>query len=493
MSKTLTLILAVGMLIGTVAAAGAAEPIPSHPKDLVYPKLDYKVPPADELRVVLSNGTVVFVAEDRMLPTFDLNIMVRTGGAFDPPGQAGLAALAGDQLRDGGTQNLTPEELDEEIDFLAASISTRIGDTSGSAGLSCLAKDIDAGLALLVDVLRYPRFDEERLRKAKERRLQNIKRRNDRSSAIEGLEWGFLLDGADHFSNRYPSSESINAITRDDMLAFHRKYFHPGNMIVTVAGDFDRQDMIAKLETIFGSWPVGERNNAKFPKPDHQPQAGVYAVNKQDVNQGRVSIGHKTIMRGSPDEFALRVMNGILGGTGFQSRLAKKVRSDEGLAYSVGSSFGQGVYYAGDFRCYFQSKSNACAYAVGLVLDEIDRLRSEKPSAEDVQSTISYFVESFPQAFPTKMALLGTYARDEYSGREPGYWQSYIEKLRQVTAEDVHRVAKKYLHPDQLVILAVGDADAILAGGHDKAPGLKLEKFGQVTVLPLRDPDTLKR
>ena len=484
---------AIGVAAIALADPPVAKEIPAHPNELVYPPLDYQVPPAAQFREVLPNGLVVYIAEDRMLPTFDLTVTIRTGGAFDPPEKAGLAALTGEQLRDGGTESLTPEELDERIEFLAASLSSRITDTRGTANLWVLSKDIDQGLELLIDMLRHPRFDEQRLKLAKERRIQNVKRRNDSTSSIESIEWGFLMDGDDHFSNRYPSSKTINAITRQDLLAFHRKYYHPGNMIIAVAGDFDRQEMLEKLAAAFGDWPVGETAPTTFPKPKHEPAPGIYVVQKEDVNQGRVSIGHKSVMRGTPDEFPLFMMNAILGGSGFQSRLMAKVRSDEGLAYSVGSRFKQGVFYRGNFRCFFQSKSNACAYAAKLVLDEIEQLRTEMVGRDEFNTTLSLFVEFFPQRFPSKMAVLGTYVDDEYTGRDSTYWQTYVENLESVTPEDVLRVAKKYLHPDKLVILVVGETDALLEGGYDKAPERRFDQLGNVTKLPLRDPDTLTR
>ena len=493
MSRYLRICMSVGLL-AVVAAPVAAQPaIPGHPNDLKYPEPTFKLPPASQFRTTLSNGLVVFSAEDRMLPTFDLNVTLRTGSVVESADRAGLADLVGDELRDGGTKDLTPEELDEEIDFLAARLFSGIGETQGSAGLSCLSKDIDDGLALFIQMLRYPRFDEDRLNKAKDRLVQNVKRRNDATQSISGIEWGFLMDGEDHFSNRYPSPATIKAITRDDLFAFHRKYFHPGNMIITVAGDFERTAMLKKLDALFGDWPTGETGPTTFPAPTSTPTPGVYLVDKEDVNQGRVTIGHKSVLRGSPDEYALTVMNGILGASGFRSRLVAKVRSDEGLAYNTGSRFGQGVYYPGDFSAWFQSKSNSCVYAARIVLDEITRLQTEKVSDADVTDTVSFMAESFPQRFQDKMAVLRTYAADEYSGRDLSYWEHYVENLNKVTPDDVMRVAKKYLHPDQLVILAVGDADAIFAGGHDKAPELHLDAFGPVKRLPLRDPETLKR
>jgi predicted Zn-dependent peptidase len=251
--------------------------------------------------------------------------------------------------------------------------------------------------------------------------------------------------------------------------------------------------MLAKLESIFGGWPIGEAAPQTFDKPQHEPTPGVYLVHKADVNQGRVSIGHRGIMRGTPDEFPLRVMNGILGGIGFQSRLVDHIRSDEGLAYSVGSRFGQGTYWPSDFRCYLQTKSDACPYAIRLVLDEIERIRTEEVGQEELSHAVAYFTESFPQYFESKMTLLGTYVSDEYTGRDSAYWQSYVDNLKKVTPADVLRVAETHLHPDQLVIVAVGDAEAIKVGGHDKAPDLRLDEFGAIQQMEPRDPDTLRR
>ena len=493
MCKRINLWIGIGLVVCATAALQAEGPLPGHPKDLQYAPLDFKLPPASQFREVLSNGMMVYVAEDRMLPTFDMTVTIRTGSAVEPPDKVGLASLAGEQMRDGGTKNLTPEELDERVEFLAASLYSRIGETRGEAGLFCLAKDIDEGLGLLIEVLRYPRFDGERLRMANDRMLQNIKRRNDSTRSISRIEWGFLMDGESHFGNRYPSSNTIKAVTREDLFAFHRKYIHPGNMILAVAGDFDRGAMLKKLEKAFIDWPTGETGPQSFPAPDYSPKPGVYMIHKEDVNQGRVTVGHKAIMRGSPDEFALQVTNGILGASGFRSRLVAKVRSDEGLAYNTGSRFNQGVYYPGNFQCWFQSKSNSCAYATNLVLNEIKRLRDEKVTQTDLDDAIAYYVESFPQRFPSRLSLLEAYVDDEYTGRDPNYWQSYVDNLKRVTVDDVKRVAKKYLHPEGLVILAVGDAEAMKAGGHDKAPELRFDAFGQMKQLPLRDPDTLRR
>lgn len=467
--------------------------IPPHPDQIDFPELSYRIPPANRFREVLSNGTVVFISEDRMLPTFDLEVMLRVGGAVDPRGKEGLTSLLGSQLREGGTKSMTPEQFDDQVEFLAARMGARIGDTRGEASVSCLSKDIDDAMKLFVEMLRFPRFDEGKLKQAKERILQNIKRRNDSTQSILGIEWGFLMNGEDHFSNRYPSSASISSITKADLELVHQRYIHPANMIISVAGDFDRRQMLKKLEGWFGSWPIGQTGPTDFADPQHEPAPGVYMVEKDGVNQGRVTIGHKAVERGTPDEFPLRIMNGILGGSAFRSRIVARVRSDEGLAYNSGSRFELSPFYPGDFAAWFQSKSESCAYAASIVLEEIRRIRDEPVSEADLNDAIAYYVESFPQRFPSRMSLLTTYAMDEYTGRNPDYWKRYVRNLNSVTIEDVQRVAKKYLHPDKLVILAVGETEEILGGGHDKAPNLTFADFGPVTKLAPRDPDTLKR
>lgn len=480
-------------LVALTASLRAQAPIAPHPEKLEYPKLDYKIPASSQYREVLSNGMVVYIAEDRMLPTFDLHVTLAAASAFDPKNKMGLASFTGEQMRDGGTQDLTPEQLDEKVDFLAARLSSGFGETNGSADLSVLSKDIDAGLDLLISMMRYPRFDETRFRLSKERRLQNLKRRNDNTANIETSEFAFLMNGEEHFSNWYPTPETTNAITREDMIEFHRKHVHPGNMMLSVSGDFDRREMLKKLEKAFAGWPAGEKAPKAFAPPNHTPKPGVYVVHKADVNQGRVSIGHKGVLRGSPDEFALQVMNGILGASGFRSRIVARVRSDEGLAYNSGSQFGQGAYWPGNFRAWFQSKSNSCAYATKIVLEEINRIRTEKVTPDDVTATVNFYVESLPQRFESKMAMLETFSSDEFSGRDPKYWETYVENLKKVTVDDVQRVAQKYLQPDKLVILAVGNADEVIPGGYDKAKDLKFDSFGPTTRLEPRNPETMKR
>lgn len=492
LAATLTLALLTLAPAGLVAQTTQKADIPARPSDLKFAPLSYTPPKRENYRHTLSNGTVVYAVEDHALPLVNLSVLVRTGQYLEPAGKDGLASLTGSQIRAGGAGSKTAEQFDEAADFLAATMNSSIGPTQGAANLNLLAKDLDAGLALFFDMLRRPGFQEDRLKLAKSQILQAMERRNDRTDVIEDREWTRLVRGTEHFTAKDATKASIEAITREDLAAFHKKYFHPGNFIFAVSGDFDTKQMLAKLEAATKDWPATKEAVPEVPKPNFTPVAGVYAVHKPDVNQGRVTIGHIGSTRDNPDAYALDIMNDILGGGGFTSRIMSRVRSDEGLAYSAGSSYGLGVYYPGTFEASFQSKSPTTSQAIDIVLEEINRVRATKVSAEELETAKNSAVEIFPRFFATAGQIAGTFAQDEYTKRPADYWDKYRERIRAVTAEDVQRVAQKYLTPDKLVILVVGNIDDITKGNPDR-PQYTLTKFGNGTIkrIPLPDPLTL--
>jgi zinc protease len=467
--------------------------IPAHPRELKYTPLNYTPPKREQYRHTLSNGAVVYLVEDHDLPLVNVSTIVRTGSYLDPAGKEGLAALTGSQMRTGGTASKTAEEFDEAADFLAASISNSIGATQGNANLNLLSKDVDQGLVLYFDMLRNPRFQEDRIKLAKSQLLQSMERRNDRTDAIEGREWARLMYGANHFSTKETTKASVESITREDMMAFHQRYYNPAGFIFAVSGDFNTKEMLAKLEAAMKGWPSSKQAVPEVPKPDFAPVAGVYVVNKPDVNQGRVSIGHTGALRDNPDSYAIEIMNDILGGGGFTSRITSRVRSDEGLAYSAGSSYGLGVYYPGVFRAAFQSKNPTASQAIDIIMEEINRLRTSKVTAEELETAKNSAIEFFPRIFATAAQIAGTFAQDEYTKRPADYWATYRDRIRAVTVEDVQRVAQKYLQPDKLVVLVVGNIDEITKGNPDRPQHslLKIAKDGQIRRIPLPDPLTM--
>jgi zinc protease len=487
------LILACCIIVSSLSfAQGNLAQIPANPRDLKFLPLQYSPPKSSAYRQVLNNGVVGFFVEDHDLPLINISIFIRIGSYLDPVGKEGLAAAVANQLRAGGTVLYKADEFDEEADFLAAQISSGLGTTSGNASVNFMSKDLDRALELFFEMLRNPAFQQDRLDLYKSQQLQGIERRNDRTAEIEAREWNRLLRGEDHFTNRYSTRASIESFNREDLIAFHKSHYRPDRFILAVSGDFQTSELKAKLEKAMAGWTASGIPAEKIPRPDFVPVPGVYMVNKTDVNQGRVAIGHLGIVRGNPDEFAIDMMNDILGGSGFTSRIMNRVRTDEGLAYDAGSSYQPGIYYEGQFRAAFQSKSATAARAAQIVLDEIERIRREKVSPEELETVKNQAIEIFPRYFATAAAVADTFAADEFTGREPGYWDTYRDKLRAVTVEDIQRAALKYLHPDKLVILAVGNADDLMKGDPEQ-PRISFEKMagGKITRIPLPDPMTM--
>ncbi|MBZ0112180.1 MAG: insulinase family protein [Thermoanaerobaculia bacterium] len=494
-SKAVASIASLGVL-ALVSTAGAAE-VAKHPRDLKFGPLDFEVPDATAARHELSNGVPVYVVEDHALPLVDINLTFRAGAFLDDESNPGVASLTGTLLRQGGTQSISAEDFDERVDFLAANISSGSGDTSSSASLDCLSTVLDPSLDLFFDMLMSPGFDADRLQVVKSSALEQMKQRNDDPRSIAGREWQWLLFGEDHFSSRSLTAAELEAIDSDDLAAFHRRYWRPDQLVIAVSGDVDTKAILANLESRLAAWPTTtDLVPVPWPPaaPSFTPTPGIYHVEKE-IPQGRVSLGHLTESWSDwsdPEAYAAMVMNDILGGGGFTSRLVKRIRSDEGLAYSAGSSYSRGVFWPGVFSASYQSKNSTVALAAAIALEEISRIQSEPVSEVELRTAKASFVDTFPRRFESASSIAGTFAGDEYIGRPHDYWTHFRDRIGAVDQAAVQKAAQDLLHPEKLVLLAVGPWDEIGPGDADGRANMGQLLDGEVHHLPLRDPLTLE-
>lgn len=432
---------------------------------MAFPPLKLTIPRVgrEVERVELPSGLVLYLMEDHTLPLFDIRAVVRTGSLYTFRLKPGLASFAGDQMREGGTEAYTPEELNRLAEHMAASIETGSGYESMSAGLSCLSKDLEDCLALFAEVFLRPRFDEAKLELARQGHLEGLRRRNDDPDAIAHREFEKLLFGEGHPYGHELRAEEVGSITRDDLLAFHRRYVRPNNTLMAVVGDFDRSAIIGKLEAALAGWKPAEVEVGKPQPVVEHPVGGVY-LGVKEMAQSRIVLGHFGTDRNNPDRYAITLMNYVLGGGGFSSRILSRVRSEEGLAYAVGTSFPTDGPVTGSFRAICQTKPSTTGRAVEIILQEMERIREQPPSSEELDRAKEAFINSFVFKFTNPVSNVVKLMDLEFFGYPKDYYETLLDKYRAVTPEDVQRVARSYLHPDKAAILVIGPK-SLLDGG----------------------------
>ncbi len=482
---------------GTLASAAInADDIPGHPSALSFEELVFTPPASSDYRHELSNGTPVFLASSKEFPLVTITLSFKGGQYMEPDGQAGLAAMTGAMIRSGGSSLMSPTDLDEEFDFMAANVSVGVGGRSSNATVNCLTSNLDDAFGLFMDMLLKPRFDSERLEVLRGQQLEQIKTRDDDGLQIALREMSFLMWGKEHFEARQSTKASLEAITVEDMQAFHARIFNPSNLMVSVTGDFNQAEMLAFLEEAFQGWESGEASPA-VPAPTHAFTPGVYYYEK-DQPQVQVLIGHRGVQRDDPNAVQVEVMNQILGGSGFTSRITNSVRTREGLAYTAGSVMRAGTEYPGMFMSYFFTKVATTALATRLVFDEFETIQTETASTEEIETIQNNLIETFPRTFESKGAMMGMFISDERTSRPDDHWSTYRDRVRGVSADAIQQAANDYLHPEDMVILVVGPWEEIKKGNAeseaDQARVATMEEFfgGNATEIPQRDPETLE-
>jgi predicted Zn-dependent peptidase len=406
---------------------------------------------------------VVYIGEDHQIPWINASLMVRTGPFLEPKDKLGVAGMTGTVMRSGGTKTMTGEQINERMEFLAGNVS--------ATSLSIHARHLDEGLTIWMDILTNPVFPEDKVRRERDQALVGIRNRNRNLSGVAMRTWTKLIYGEDSPMAAEASEAGTSGITRDDLAAWHKKYWGPNNAILMVAGDFKRADMLQKLEAAFGKWAKAEPAVPPIPKIEQAAKAGVYMVQPQvPSNQGVIQIGHLGLMQDDPDYPAVDLMNYVLGGGSFSSRITKVVRTDNGLAYSTSSGFSGGLLYPGTFAAFCQTKNATVVFAAQLMLDLIEGMRGGDVTQADLDFAKTARVEAFPATFSSILQTLSNFAQLEYNNRPRDYYDTLRAKYEKLTLADIKRVARKWLQPDKMVIMVAGDVDECKAGADKMLP-----------------------
>ena len=411
--------------------------------------------PQQPVRVQLPNGMVIFLQEDHELPLIGATARIRGGSVYEPAGKTGLADLYGEVWRTGGTKSKTGDQMDDFMEARAAKIETGAQADSTTISLDCLKGDFDAVFEMFLDLLRNPEFRADKLELAKAQMYTGISRRNDDVDGIVHRESRVIAYGKDNPYARVPEYTTVAAVTREDLLNWHQQYVYPNNIIFGITGDFDPKAMQAKLEQAFGAWqkgPEAKRPDIKFT----EPKPGLYFIQKADVNQSTIGMLDLGIERSNPDYYAVSVMNEIFGG-GFSSRLFNNIRSKQGLAYNVGGGVGYGWDRPGLTNIEMQTKSATTVDGIQALDNEIDDLQKNGATPEELKRAKDDILNSFIFRFDTPEKVLEEKVSYEFYHYPLDFLERYRAEVEKVTADDVTRVARKYVRKERMAVLVLGN------------------------------------
>ncbi len=462
---------------------------PNHPSKLRYDKLDWQVPLGKPYRTECANGLKLYIAEDNSLPVVTIVGLFRVGSINDPKGKEGLGSFATHLMRTGGTEAFHADSLDALIDHFAMSYSLSLSESKLKVTAKFLSQHTDTALFILKQILFKPAFNKDKIEKERGIYLQRIKHRFDNPGPI--LSVGFERALYPQMPNsRLSTANSIKSITKKDCQAFHQSVFRTENCILAISGDISSKAMIKKVETLF---PIKDDAKAPiaFPPISCEPKVQYLIVQKK-ISQAYVRIGQPLFKRPHPDYYALSVFNSILGAGSFTSRLVSKIRSDEGLTYSIRSKVQSNYIFPGTFNISFFTKHATVNKAIALSLKEVDKILTEGITKEELANTKKVFIDGLPSSFRNKDDIVDIYSWNEYYGRPDDLYQQYPKKINALSIKDVTGAAKKHIDPTKFVYVIVGDTTELFkAEAHDGYSLRDIKKFKVITPSDLEKAESL--
>lgn len=451
--------MAIAFLLVLTFRSPAIAQTPRPYTDITFPPLaEIKIP--DYERYQLDNGMVVYLMEDHQLPLVSGTAIIRTGSRLEPANEVGLAEITGTVMRTGGTKQHPPSELNELLEQRAAIVDTSIATSSGTASFNTLKEDLEPVFDLFAQVIKEPAFDPQQIELAKTQQQGEIARRNDNPGDIASREFRKLIYGENSPYARTVEYQTLNNISREDIINFYQNYVHPEQIILGIVGDFDPKQMKALIAQKFGSWSSPKISpQVAVPPASQNKNNGIFVVEQPQLSQSNVLLGHLGGELKNPDYPALSVLNEVLNG--FGGRLFNELRSRQGLAYSVYGLWQANYDYPGIFIAGGQTRSEMTVPFVKSLLTEIEQIRTNPITEEELADAKESILNSFVFKFENPSQTLSRLMTYEYYGYPKDFIFQYQKAVKATTVGDVLRVAQKFLHPEQIVTLVVGNNQQI--------------------------------
>jgi zinc protease len=467
-----------------VASTSLSSQVPDSPAKISYQPLGWKVPLGAPYRYVLDNGLVAYIAEDQSLPYFKLSGYVRYGSICDPAGKEGISSLMANLMRTGGTQAYFSDTLDCLIDLYALRISVSVSETQANFSCASLSEYADTCLFILSQILFHPSFEDKKIKDQTSIFLESIAHRFDNPEPIldAAYEKAMYPNGQ---NSRLATARSVAGISKKDIVVLHKNVFKTENMVLAVSGNFSSKTMQQKLCALFpkaGAAP----SDSLFPTISIKPLAKSVIVNRP-ITQSYIRMGLPLFKRPNDDFYAVQVLNLILGGEGFTSRLGSKVRSDEGLAYTIYSSAGSNYVFPATFFIEFHTKNETAVRAMSLSFSEVSRIKSSGVTEEELAHAKKVLVDALPSMFRSADDIVDNYAANEFLKRPPDHFATYPGKINALTKADLMNVVKKYFDPAAITYTVVGDTSVIFKNDTVSGFSFRLQK----PFVAINNPDSL--
>jgi zinc protease len=434
-------------------------------------------------RVELENGLVILLLEDHELPLVEVTALVRAGSSLDPADKVGLADLAGEVLRTGGTETMPGDQLDDWLESRAAEVEVGVTPEAARVTLSSLKQDFPDALRVLADVLRRPAFDPKKLEVERNKAIADVSRQNDDMFEILFREFGEIVYGPESPYGRTPTYASLGTIRRDDLAAWHRQSFHPDRTVIGLVGDVSAEEALRWVRQAFGDWPRGTGQKPAAATWRDKVAPGIYYAEKNEVKQSGIMMGHLGVRRDDPDYYALELMNHILG-TSYASRLFVNVRGRKGLAYAVNGQVASQWDHPGLAMLFMSTKVGTTAAGIDALLEEARNIAATPPGQDEIERSRGSLLDSFVFRVDSSRKVMNQALTLELNGYPADWLSRYRAGIEAVTPAQVRDAAARHLRPQDFAIFVVGPAE-----GRDRP----LTDFGKVTPVDISLPQPARQ